>query len=173
MLKTSSILFAIIVSIISAYVYAVHKSALPYFYESSLFFDNNKKKLEDIVSELNKDKNISYVALSGKDEITVKFAESDSKKPLKKEQRTIYKNLLSDARVSPVMKIEIGILLYIGSEYKFGKNFNIAYILHNKAKPYKPLCNGNYKTDKQGDCNIKLEGNWVLNYQWITVDEPR
>lgn len=150
-------------------IYFLYQSSPPYYYQAKLNFVLSEDELGHLEKSLKNNKAIKRIDLVGEGMMNIEYRKGETIEKISKKKMKEYVNLLSEAGVSSAWKIDGGILFYIGADYKFGKNFQISYILLNEVSGNEPSCDDSLKIKNRGMCFVRLDNNWFLNYEWVGI----
>ncbi len=73
---------------------------------------------------------------------------------------------LANVGAPEVMRHEDGVVFFLGDEIRSETHFLIGYVPLGPESAHVPSCSSTSRQNPRGVCNIDLDSDWVLNYEW-------
>ena len=73
---------------------------------------------------------------------------------------------IANVGAADVIRHEDGVVFFLGDEIRSGTHFLIGYVPLGPERTPIPSCSGTSRQSPRGACNMSLDSDWVLNYEW-------
>jgi hypothetical protein len=141
----------------------------PYYIQARLYFLLHERELQTLANELSAEPDIRRLAFSSDDRIIATTSDRDEEVDLSSEREALYRKLMRGCRISPVWRIENGVLLYLGGDWWRHRNTQISYIFRTSPDDEVGECETPTDGREGGTCDIRLSSEWSLNYVWVDL----
>ena len=163
--KVALVLLFVLASVITLRIVSMP----PQYYESKFHFAMHASELHELSDEFDKIPAAQSIALVGSSLIVEGKAGIDYADSLTDSQKERLSQLMIDIEVPRLRRTDLGNMVVIGSENKFGKTYQIHLIAYYDMAYLRPP---NCTEESDGDfgvCSFPLEGNWALRYEWLPI----
>lgn len=167
-----AILLAIVASVAASTIFLADRitdGPFPLLREGVRFFEEREPAMSAYVRRLEKDNQVGR-ALCYEEEVWIEESRNGPRIELSGQRLTEYLTLCHDAVASMVWRVDGGYLLYMGSDNRSGRQFDIAFIWRDNQIDRPHECSSVADLHDFGKCVVPLDGDWVLDYEWIPTD---
>ena len=133
------------------------------------FFEEREAALNAYVRRLDQDGQVGTVICHA-DEVWIDEPEDGSRIESSGQRLADYLTLCHAAGAALTWRIDGGYLLYVGADGRAGRNFNIALIWREGQAAGPPECSSVIDLRDFGKCVVRLDDDWVLDYEWVPSD---
>ncbi len=163
--KVALLLFAVLASLVTLRIVSMP----PQYYESKLHFSMHASELEELSNEFDNIPAVQSITLVGSSLLVEGKAGADLADSLSDSQTEKFKHLMVEIAVPRLRRSEIGNVVVIGSQNKFGKTYQIHFVAYNDLAYLLPPNCSEESDDGFGVCSFPLDGKWALRYEWLTM----
>jgi len=133
------------------------------------FFEEREPELNTYVHRLESDDQVGKV-ICYTDEVWIDESEDGPRIELGGQRLAEYLKLCQAAGAALTWRVDGGYLLYMGSDSRAGRDFNIAFIWRQSRADGPPACSSVLDLRDFGKCEVPLSDDWVLDYEWMPSD---
>ena len=134
------------------------------------YFETHATALDAYVRHLEKDDRIERVTCLT-DGVFVFDSTNSPVTDLSEHRLAEYLALCRDSGVGMAWRTDGGYLLQMGADSRSGRYFETAFVWRNGASGSPPECSLVTDLRDFGRCVVPLRDGWVIDYQWMPVDQ--
>ena len=133
------------------------------------YFEDREVAMNAWVRRLEGDNQVEKVSCYT-DEVWIDESEDGPRIELSGQRLAEYLALCHDSGGYMTWRVDGGYLLYMGSESRSGRDFNVAFVWRYQEVEQAPECSTVINLRDFGKCVVPLGNGWVLDYEWTPSD---
>jgi len=163
------VLLSIVAAVAFFFSDRIADGPIPRLSQGVRFFEERESALNAYVRRLENDNQVAKV-ICYTDEVWIDESENGPRIELSGQRLKEYLALCQDSGAPMAWRVDGGYLLYIGSDSRSDRDFNIAFIWRDNEVDGPPECSSVVELRDFGKCVVSLSDTWVLDYEWMPSD---
>ena len=143
----------------------------PHLSQGVRFFEEHESALNAYVRRLENDNQVARIVCYT-NEVLVNEYKGGPQIELGGERLKEYLALCQESGAPITWRIDGGYFLYMGSDNRTGRDFNVAFVWRDTEGDRPPECSSVVEFGDFGKCVVPLDDSWVLDYEWMSRDYP-
>jgi len=126
-------------------------------------------ELYQLSEEFDKIPTVQSLTLVGSSLVVEKLIGVDDVNSLTDSQEKRFSQLMTNFSAPRLRRSELGKIVQIGSQYRFGKAYEIFFVEYDNSEYLAPPDCAEDSVTGFGACSYPLNGNWALRYEWVPI----